>query len=74
MNEKLLKVINQILTDSGRKEISSISHNTKLREDLNFDSLALATLTVVIEDEFNKDIFENGNVQTIGQIIEILEK
>jgi acyl carrier protein len=41
---------------------------------MNFDSLALATLTVVIEDEFNKDIFENGNVQTVAQIISILEK
>lgn len=74
MNEKLLKIINQILLDSGRKEIGSINDSMRLREDLNFDSLALATLTVVIEDEFNKDIFENGNVQTVAQIISILEK
>ena len=36
--------------------------------DLAFTSFDLAELTVKIEDEFDIDIFEDGLVNTIGEI------
>jgi acyl carrier protein len=41
---------------------------------LGFDSFDLAELTVHIEDAFNVDVFENGIVNTVEEILEILKK
>lgn len=44
-----------------------------LRNDIGFDSLDLAELTVRIEAECDIDIFEDGIVNTVGEILEKLE-
>lgn len=46
---------------------------TKLREDLGLDSLQLAQLTVGVEDEFDVDIFEDGVISTVGEILTKIE-
>ena len=43
-----------------------------LRNDIGLDSLDLAELTVRIEAEFDIDIFENGIVNTVGEVIDKL--
>jgi acyl carrier protein len=40
----------------------------RLRKDLGLDSLELAVLTVKIEAAAGIDIFENGLVDTVGQV------
>ena len=52
--------------------IEAVSAETKLREDLSLTSFDLAELTVKIEDKFDIDIFEDGLVNTIGEILEKL--
>lgn len=69
MKEKLLGIINEILENENRKAINEISNGVSLRKDLGFDSLDLAVLTVTVEDEFGVDIFENGNIDTIEEIL-----
>jgi len=66
--EKLESIINAIRENKGISEHISISANTKLREDLDFDSFDLAELTVHIEDSFGVDIFESGILESIGDI------
>jgi acyl carrier protein len=46
----------------------------KFREDIGFDSFNLAQLTVMIEDEFDVDVFEDGVVETVGEIIIKIKK
>jgi acyl carrier protein len=46
-----------------------LKDSTRLREDLGLDSLQLAQLTVEVEDRFDVDIFEDGMVETVGDII-----
>jgi len=70
----LLGIINSILTNRNKAEISSINKDTKLRDHIGFDSLDLAELTVNIEAEYGVDVFEDGIVETVGEIIEKLEK
>ena len=48
--------------------VAELTAETRLREDLAFTSFDLAELTVKIEDEFDVDIFEDGLVNTIGEI------
>ncbi len=72
MEEKLLKIINIILEKNNKELISVLRPDYSLRNDLGFDSLDLAELTVRIEAEFGKDIFEDGIVYKIGEILEKL--
>ncbi|MFZ3577526.1 acyl carrier protein [Virgibacillus sp. DJP39] len=73
MQDKLLEILNEMLEESGNNTIKSLEHSMDLRDDLNMDSLMLAELTVRLEDEFDVDIFEDGIVQTVGEIISKLE-
>ena len=45
-----------------------------LRNDIGFDSLDLAELTVRIEAEYDIDIFEEGIVNTVGEILNKLKE
>lgn len=72
MENKLLTIINQVLTNAGKPAAAHIEQQTSLRNDLGFDSFHLAELTVRIEDAYGIDVFENGIVNTIGEIEAIL--
>ena len=72
--EKLLEIINEIREGKGDESIKTISEEMTLRDDLDLDSFDLAMLTAKIEDEFDIDVFEDGIVSTIGEILEKLEK
>jgi acyl carrier protein len=67
MKKSLLQIINEVLSESD-KEVESISNETDLRNDLGMDSMNLAMLTVLIEDEYGVDIFEDGLVSKVSDI------
>lgn len=71
--ERLLVIINEMREEAGYSSIDKLEPSMDLRDDLELDSLMLAELTVRIEDEFEIDIFEDGLVQTVGEIITKLE-
>ena len=73
MKQKILEIINEIREAKSLSPITEIHEETKLREDLDLTSFDLAELTVKIEDEFDIDIFEDGLVNTIGEIFAKLE-
>jgi acyl carrier protein len=70
---KLLPIINSVLEGKGLKTVDSLNDDDKLREDLGLDSFDLAELTVIIEEEFNVDIFEDGLVENILEIIKKID-
>tara|TARA_B110000114_G_C15006600_1_gene363016 strand:- start:672 stop:899 length:228 start_codon:yes stop_codon:yes gene_type:complete len=72
MIKAVTEIIKEILEDNGEKLTIEVTKQTQLR-DLGLTSFDLATLTVKIEDEFDVDVFEDGIVSTIGEIIEVLE-
>ena len=73
MNERLLLIINRLLEKNNHSKISSINEDMVLRKDFGFDSLDLAELTVQIESEFGIDIFEDGMVMSVDDIIQKLK-
>jgi acyl carrier protein len=73
MEEKILVIINGIRAAKNMAPVESIKAETKLREDLGLTSFDLAELTVKIEDEFDIDIFEDGLVSTVGEILAKLQ-
>lgn len=73
MEEKILAIINTVLRNRNKKTLEKIEPQFDLRNDIGFDSLDLAELTVRIESEFDKDIFENGNIRSVEEIYNILK-
>lgn len=74
MKKEVLKLINEVLSESNKDNIPTYNEDLFLREDLGMDSLMLAELTVKIEMIYGTDIFEDGLVLTVGQILEKLQK
>ena len=66
MKRSLLEIINEVLDE---ETISEIHPEMYLRNDIGMDSLDLAHLTVLIEDEYGIDIFEENNINTISDIL-----
>lgn len=73
MVENLRELFNEVLKKKNicTKQFDSFE-KANLRYDLGLDSLDLAELTVRIENEFGVDIFEDGIVETVGEILEKL--
>lgn len=74
MKEKIFSIINQIRSSKDLSPLSKIDESMLLREDLEMTSFDLAELTVRIEDEYGIDIFEDGLVNTVGEIYAKLQK
>lgn len=65
---KLYEIINQILKENDLDTFDKFEDSHHLKNDLGLDSFNLAELTVLIEDEYEIDIFEGDLVFTIGDI------
>jgi len=72
MEEKILKIINQIRLNNQLEALGKLNTEDNLRDDIELNSFDLAELTVLLEDEFDIDIFEDGLVNTIGEIYQKL--
>lgn len=74
MKTKVLEIVNDIRAAKSMNAVETLNETDNLRNDLDLTSFDLAELTVRIEDEFDIDIFEDGLVNTIGEIYAKLEK
>ncbi|KAA6348103.1 Acyl carrier protein [termite gut metagenome] len=72
MENKVLEIINTIRISKDMSTLTSIQPEDNLRNNIGFTSFDLAELTVRIEDEFGIDVFEDGLVNTIGEIYQKL--
>ncbi|MES2544641.1 MAG: acyl carrier protein [Flavobacteriales bacterium] len=68
MEEKILTIVNSVRQNNQLAPLSKLNESDDLRNDIGLNSFDLAELTVCIEDEFDIDIFENGLVNTVGEI------
>ena len=71
--EYLKKIINIILIKNQKSPIESISSKMSLTDDIGFDSLDLAELTVHIEEKYGVDIFEKEIIFTVKQIMDLID-
>ena len=72
MEQKILEIINNIRAAKEMMPVAELHAEDKLRDDLGLTSFDLAELTVNIEDEFDIDIFEDGLINTVGEIFDKL--
>ncbi|MBO5674438.1 MAG: acyl carrier protein [Paludibacteraceae bacterium] len=74
MEQTILTIINSIRIAQELTPVTELHTTDNLREDLELTSFDLAELTVRIEDKYGIDIFEDGLVNTIGEIYNKLQQ
>lgn len=72
--KKIVEIINDILDDKDEAALTNATEETSLRDDIGLDSIDLAVLTARLDEEYGIDIFSDGIVGTIGEVLEKLEK
>ena len=71
MINRLKEIISKIVPDM---EMSGITEQTRLIEDLAFDSLALMMMSMEIEDAFGFKFTEFVKFETVGDVCKYLEE
>lgn len=70
MLEQLKEILGKVLPDV---DMSKVSENTKLVEDLGFDSLAMMMMAMELEDAFHFKFTEFVRFETVGDVCGYLE-
>jgi len=70
MEDKIYEIIKTVMANSSINNNIEITNRSNLRNDLSLDSLALAELAVRVEEEYDVDVFEDGIVETVQEIID----
>ncbi|MBR7182226.1 MAG: acyl carrier protein [Clostridia bacterium] len=71
MLEKLKEILSKVLPDT---DMSAVTEDTHLLNDLKFDSLALMMMSMEIEDAFGFRFTEFVKFETIGDVCRYLEE
>ena len=72
--QSVIDIINDIRDDKDEAPLTEITEATSLRDDAGLDSLDLAALTARLDAKFGVDIFADGIVGTVGEVMEKLGK
>jgi acyl carrier protein len=70
----LLALVNHIRAHRNGAAVPELDPAARLREDLGLDSIDLAELTARIDHEFGVDVFADGVVGTVGEVLDRIEK
>ena len=74
MKKTLFEIIKELQCDNDLVVSENINDEDDLINDLGFDSLDLAELTVIIEGEYGVDIFEKKIIRKVYEIKELLNE
>lgn len=70
MLEKLKEILGKVLPDV---DMSTVTEDTKLIEDLGFDSLAMMMMAMELEDAFKFKFAEFVKFESVGDVCGYLE-
>lgn len=70
MLEQLKNILGKVLPDV---DMSKVTEETRLIDDLGFDSLALMMMSMEIEDAFGFKFLEFVKFETVGDVCEYLK-
>ena len=71
MYERLLKLIKENLPD---KDLSNVTNDSRLIEDLGMDSIGMMMLSMSIEDEFGVVFDAPVTFKTVQDVLDYLDK
>lgn len=70
MLEQLKEVLGKVLPDT---DVTAVTEETRLVEDLGFDSLAMMMMSMEIEDAFGYKFTEFVPFATVGEVCDYLK-
>ena len=70
MLERLKKLMKNVNPDTN---LDNVTLDTKLVDDLHFDSLGIMMFAMAIEDEFGVSFDEPMNFQTVKDVVDYIE-
>ena len=70
MLDKLKEILGKVLPDI---DMSAVTEETRLKDDLGFDSLAMMMMAMELEDAFNFRFTELVKFETVGDVCGYLE-
>lgn len=70
MLEKLKEILSRVLPDVDMAEVNA---DTRLKEDLGFDSLAMMMMAMELEEAFGFKFAEFVKFETVGDVCAYLE-
>lgn len=70
---EILERIKEIIAEQTGKEVSEITSETNVMEDLDADSLDLFQIINDIEDEFDVKIENTDEIKTVADVVKIVE-
>jgi acyl carrier protein len=70
MLEKLKEILSRVLPDVDMAEVNA---DTRLKEDLGFDSLAMMMMAMELEEAFGFRFAEFVKFETVGDVCAYLE-
>ena len=68
--DKLKEILHKVSPDY---DVSTVTENSNLREDLGMDSLAIMLVSMEVEDAFNFHFDEPVDFKTVGDVITFLK-
>ena len=71
MLDKLKAILSKVVPDV---DMSSVTEDTRLIEDLEFDSLSIMMMSMEIEDAFGFEFTEFVKFETVGDVCRYLEE
>ena len=71
MLDKLKEILGKVLPDT---DMNTVTENTRLIDDLGFDSLAIMMMSMEIEDAFGFKFTEFVKFETVGDVCRYLEE
>jgi acyl carrier protein len=70
IDDLIKQTILQVIKENKIDYLGKIEDNYSLKDDLGFDSLNMVHLVVKIEDEYNVDMFSEGKISTVIELID----
>lgn len=71
MLEKLKEVIKRVMPEIN---VDNVTNDTKLVDDLEFDSIGIMMLAMTLEEEFGVTFDGPINFITVGDVVKFLEE
>jgi len=73
--ENLIKeIILEVIQENEIDYLGKMEGHYSLNDDLGIDSLNMIHLVVKVEDKFNVDIFSEGKISTVKELIDFIKK
>ncbi|KAF0489875.1 acyl carrier protein [Pediococcus acidilactici] len=70
--EEVFAKVQEVIADQLEKDASKITMETSFSEDLEADSLDIFEVVDQLEDEFDIDIDTDGNMDTVGKLVDYI--